>query len=44
MYALGRGIPQDDVKAHMWWKAQGDKDAIKARDLVTKQMDTPINL
>jgi TPR repeat protein len=41
MYANGQGVPQDYVRAHMWFNlsaAQGEKNANKQRDLVAKRM------
>ena len=41
MYAEGQGVPQDYVLAHMWFNlagSNGDKDAVKARNLVEKLM------
>ena len=41
MYALGRGVIQDNVYAHMWWNiaaSSGEKKASKNRDMVAKQM------
>ena len=41
MYAIGQGIPQDYVLAHMWFNlasANGDKDAVTNRDSVSKLM------
>jgi uncharacterized protein len=40
-YAVGRGVPQDNVSAHMWCNlaaAQGDQDAAKSRDDLATQM------
>ncbi len=41
MYYFGRGIPQNYVQAYMWWclsAAQGDKEAMKSRDRLAKEM------
>ena len=41
MYALGLGVPQDYVHAHMWISlaaAQGDADAVNNRDIVAAKM------
>ena len=41
MYALGKGVPQDYVSAHMWLNlsaSNGNKDAVKGRDIVEKKM------
>ncbi len=41
MFRLGKGVPQDDVQAHMWLNlatAQGREDARKARDKLAEQM------
>jgi TPR repeat protein len=41
MYGRGEGVLQDFVIAHMWWNiaaSNGHADAVKARDLVAKQM------
>ncbi len=46
MYDNGQGVPQDYVRAHMWWNltaSTGDEDAIKNRDIVAKQM-TPAQI
>ena len=43
MYVLGIGVPEDYVKAHMWFslaKAEGHEGAAKSLDLVKKQMKT----
>jgi uncharacterized protein len=40
-YATGRGVPQNYVRAHMWFNlasAQGDKGAAKARDSLARVM------
>ncbi len=41
MYAGARGVPHNDVLAHMWMNlaaAQGDEDAWKTRDLLAELM------
>ena len=41
MYALGQGVAQDYVTAHMWLNiaaSSGDADAQKIRDIVQDQM------
>ena len=41
MYAHGRGVPKDDVKAYMFFNlaaAQGDKDAEKYREQIGEKM------
>ena len=41
MYATGQGVPQDYVRAHMWFNlsaSTGDEDAIKGRDIFAKRM------
>lgn len=41
MYAVGNGVPQDYVLAHMWFNlaaAQGDADAAKVRVAITRRM------
>ena len=46
MYDNGEGVPQDYVTAHMWFNlaaASGNKDAVKARDIVAAQM-TPAQI
>ena len=46
MYALGTGVIQDNVYAHMWLNiaaSSGDKDAVKNRDIVAKRM-TPADI
>lgn len=46
MYAKGLGVPKDVVQAHMWCSlasAQDDKDALKKRDELAKQM-TPAQI
>ncbi len=46
MYALGQGVPQDFVYAHMWLNiaaSNGHENAGKARDEVAKLM-TPAQI
>jgi TPR repeat protein len=46
MYAKGQGVPQDYVKAHMWFNlsaAQGEQDAAEHRDKVAQRM-TPAQI
>ena len=46
MYALGNGLIQDNVYAHMWWNIaaiSGDKTASKNMDILVKQM-TPAQI
>jgi TPR repeat protein len=46
LYATGRGVPLDNVLAHMWFSlaaAAGDADAARRRDVVAVQM-TPDQL
>jgi TPR repeat protein len=41
MYAIGQGVPQDYVLAHMWWNiagSKGSKDATKNRNIVKNKM------
>ncbi|MFO7853726.1 MAG: SEL1-like repeat protein [Paracoccaceae bacterium] len=41
MYANGRGVPQDDVLAHMWKNlaaAQGNEGARRNRDRLAERM------
>jgi TPR repeat protein len=45
MYATGRGVPQDDVQAHMWYNLAASREtgeqresAVEARDGVAGQM------
>ena len=43
MYGTGRGVIQDNVYAHMWLNiaaSQGDKNAVKNRDIVAKRMNS----
>ena len=46
MYANGKGVPEDYVKAHMWWslaKTQGDERAAEGLDAV-KEVMTPADI
>ena len=46
MYFMGRGVPQDDVQAHMWLNlsaAPGNELARKIRDSLAEKM-TPAQL
>jgi TPR repeat protein len=46
MYAEGRGMPQDYVRAHVWFSlsaAQGEQGAVKALDMVQRKM-TPAQI
>ena len=46
MYRNGRGVPQDYVRAHIWFSlsaAQGDQDAVENRDLAARHM-TPAQI
>ena len=46
MYALGDGVIQDNVYAHMWWNiaaSSGHKNASKNRDIIAKEM-TPAEI
>ena len=46
MYALGRGVIQDNLYAHMWWNiaaSLGEEDARKGRDMIAEQM-TPAQI
>jgi len=45
MYSDGRGVPQDDVQAHMWYNlaasrstGEARENAVQGRDLVAGQM------
>ncbi len=41
MYDNGMGVAQNDVMAYVWWSvsaAQGDEDARKNRDIVSKKL------
>ncbi len=41
MYNVGLALPQDYVRAHMWWSlaaAQGNEIAVKNRDIVAGRM------
>jgi TPR repeat protein len=43
MYAGGKGVPQDDIAAHMWYNiaaANGSKNAPENRDLVAKGLSS----
>ena len=43
MYARGEGVPEDYVKAYMWWslaKAQGHNHSADNLDIVKKEMNT----
>lgn len=40
MYSEGRGVPQDDVAAHLWWSlsaAGGSRDALAVREALAKR-------
>jgi hypothetical protein len=44
MYALGQGVTQDYVRAHMWFNlggVSGDVDGVKNRDIVAEKMAPP---
>ena len=46
MYDNGTGVIQDNAYAHMWFNinvSSGNKDAVKNRDLLAKQM-TPADI
>ena len=46
MYANGKGVPQDYIRAHMWYNfaaSSGNKMATGNRDIIAKQM-TPSQL
>ena len=46
MYANGKGVPQDYIRAHMWYNfaaSSGHKNATKNRDIVAKNM-TPADI
>jgi|TARA_B100000959_G_scaffold268975_1_gene314235 TPR repeat protein len=46
MYANGRGVPQNNVRAYVWWSvaaAQGHEDARGNRDIVSDEL-TPEQL
>ena len=46
MYANGQGVPQDYVRAHMWFNlsaAQGNQGAAKNRDIAARRM-TPAQI
>ena len=41
MYEYGQGVPQDYIRAHMWYNiaaSSGDKNASKNRDILAKRM------
>ncbi len=43
MYGNGKGVPQDYIRAHMWWNiaaSSGNKNAIVGRDAVSKRMNS----
>ena len=43
MYGNGRGVPQDDIAAHMWANlaaAQGNENARRLRDLLAEGMSS----
>ncbi|MSQ59520.1 MAG: sel1 repeat family protein [Betaproteobacteria bacterium] len=43
MYDKGRGVPMDDVRAHMWFNlaaVKGDANAVQNRDIMAKRMNT----
>jgi len=46
MYAKGDGVPQDYVRAHMWFSlsaARGEKIAVKTLEMAERQM-TPAQI
>ena len=46
MYGTGKGVPEDNVMAYMWWNlgaAQGFENAKKDKDIVQKRM-TPADI
>jgi uncharacterized protein len=46
LYAEGRGVPQDYVRAHMWFSlaaAQGEQRAVKTLDMAERKM-TPTQI
>ena len=46
MYAEGRGVPQDYVRAHMWFSlsaAKGEQKAVKTLEMAERQM-TPAQI
>jgi uncharacterized protein len=46
MYAEGRGVPQDYVRAHMWFSlsaAQGEQRAVKTLEMAERRM-TPAQI
>jgi TPR repeat protein len=41
MYEYGQGVPQDYIRAHIWYNiaaSSGDKNASKNRDILAKRM------
>ena len=41
MYDNGRGVPQDYIRAHLWWNlaaTKGDPDSVKNRDVAAGRM------
>ena len=43
MYAEGRGVKQDEIKAYLWLSRaadQGDQDAVTLRHVLLNQMDS----
>ena len=40
MYALGQGVPKDQVEAYAWFSmaAKADADAAESRDLMRKEL------
>jgi TPR repeat protein len=43
LYGNGQGVPQDDVRAYLWFNlsaAQGAKDAVADRDIAAQRMTT----
>jgi TPR repeat protein len=46
MYGNGKGVPQNYIRAYMWWNlaaSSGYKDAVSGRDAVSKRM-TPADI
>ena len=46
MCGNGLGVPQDYIRAYMWWNlaaSSGNKDAVSGRDAVSKRM-TPADI
>jgi TPR repeat protein len=46
MYGEGRGVPQDYVRAHMWFSlsaAQGEQSAVKGLEMAEQRM-TPAQI